>query len=264
MFYCLVCYLLTGLILQTAINEGDTVSIYLLITWQSSTLACARIGAVHSVVFAGVSSESLRDRILDCTPTKAAAVRKLSPSRRSWMPPSQSPQEGISSCMRKLQKSPHTAHRRSWQQRIPFSFSMYVTIPHTLSPHSLPSSKTSRSTGKPKCRTHHWCIPTWDRVDSEMSDVHPDDKIACMANVGQITGHTYIVYGPFCNGVTTTVFELTLPHPIIGRQWRSIRSLRFTQPLPQFTYSACLAVLGASAMVPALSSPGYVDELHVD
>ena len=176
MFYCSVCYLLTGLILQTAINEGNTVSIYLLITWQSGTLACARIGAVHSVVFAGVSSESLRDRILDCTPTKAAAVRKLSPSRRSWMPPSQSP-------------------------------------------HSPPSSKTSRSTGKPKCRTHHWCIPTWDRVDSEMSDVHPDDKIACMANVGRITGHTYIVYGPFCNGVTTTVFELTLPHPVIGRQW---------------------------------------------
>jgi len=60
-------------------------------------------------------------------------------------------------------------------------------------------------------------------------DVHPDDKFACMADVGWITGHTYIVYGPLCNGVTTTVFESTPVYPTPSRYWQTVEKHQITQ-----------------------------------
>ncbi|KAH9947778.1 acetate--CoA ligase [Amylocystis lapponica] len=207
------------------VKKGDTVSVYLPMTWQAvaAFLACARIGAVHSVVFAGFSAESLRDRVQDCKSRvlitsdegkrggKTIATKVIADAAVKECPLV----EHLLVLRRTGSQVPWTAGRDKWWHE------EITKVPNYCPPEIMSSEDplfilyTSGSTGKPKGVVHTTggyllCAALTVKY---VFDVHPDDKFACMADVGWITGHTYIVYGPLANGVTTTVFEST-PHQI--------------------------------------------------
>lgn len=108
---------------------------------------------------------------------------------------------------------------------------MYVLSLHLLDDTSPPFAKTSGSTGKPKGVVHTtagYLLGVTLTVKC-VFDIHPDDKFACMADIGWVTGHSYIVYGPLCNGVTTTVFESTPVYPTPSRYWQTVEKHKITQ-----------------------------------
>ncbi|KAF8179847.1 hypothetical protein BJ912DRAFT_981980 [Pholiota molesta] len=210
------------------IKKGDTVSVYLPMTWQAvaAFLACARIGAVHSVVFAGFSAESLRDRVQDCK-SRTIANKAIVDAALKECPLV----EHVLVLQRTGNKVAWTEGRDKWWHE------EILKVPNYCPPEIMASEDplfilyTSGSTGKPKGVVHTTggyllCAALTVKY---VFDVHPDDKFACMADVGWITGHTYIVYGPLANGVTTTVFESTPVYPTPSRYWQTVEKHKLTQ-----------------------------------
>lgn len=204
------------------IKKGDTVSIYLPMTWQAvaAFLACARIGAVHSVVFAGFSAEALRDRINDCN---SRIVLTADEGRRGGKTISTKaivdlalkgcPQvEHVLVLRRTGSEVPWTQGRDKWWHeetaRVPNYcppeilsaedplFILYVgyLCLYMLVSSRLNSLQTSGSTGKPKGVVHTTAgyLLGVALTHKYVFDVHPDDRYACMADVGWITGHSYV------------------------------------------------------------------------
>ncbi|KAH8833725.1 hypothetical protein DL96DRAFT_1703377 [Flagelloscypha sp. PMI_526] len=221
-------------------EKGDTVSMYLPMTWHAvaAFLACARIGAIHSVVFAGFSSESLRDRILDCQSkvlitsdegrrggktiaTKAvvdAALKECSVVQHVLV------------LQRTGKEVPWTEGRDRWWHEEVAKVPAYCPPEVMSAEDPLFILYTSGSTGKPKGVVHTTggyllCAAMTVKY---VFDVHPGDRFACMADVGWITGHTYIVYGPLANGVSTTVFESTPVYPSPSRYWETVDKYKLT------------------------------------
>jgi len=223
------------------IKRGDTVSVYLPMTWHAvaAFLACARIGAIHSVVFAGFSSESLRDRVQDC---KCRVVITSDEGRRGGKPIATKAivDAALKECplvehvlvlKRTGNKVPWTPGRDKWwheeAERVP-----NYCAPETMSAEDpLFILYTSGSTGKPKGVVHTtggYLLGAALTV-KYVFDLHPTDRFACMADIGWITGHTYIIYGPLANGVTTTVFESTPVYPTPSRYWQTVEKYKLTQ-----------------------------------
>ncbi|KAF9045038.1 hypothetical protein BJ165DRAFT_1474885 [Panaeolus papilionaceus] len=223
------------------VKKGDTVSIYLPMTWQAvaAFLACARIGAVHSVIFAGFSAESLRDRVNDCRSRvlitsdegrrggKTIATKAIVDAALKECPLV----EHVLLLKRTGNPVPLTEGRDKWWHE------EILKVPNYCPPEVMASEDplfilyTSGSTGKPKGVVHTTggyllCAALTVKY---VFDVHPDDKFACMADVGWITGHTYIVYGPLLNGVSTTVFESTPVYPTPSRYWQTVEKHKLTQ-----------------------------------
>ncbi|KAG8216213.1 hypothetical protein J3R82DRAFT_8246 [Butyriboletus roseoflavus] len=224
---------------RLGVKKGDTVSIYLPMTWQAvaAFLACARIGAIHSVVFAGFSSESLRDRILDC---RSRVLLTSDEGRRGGKAIAT---KAIVDAA--LNESPCVEHVLVLKQT--------AKVPNYCTPEIMAAEDplfilyTSGSTGKPKGVLHTtggYLLGAALTV-KYVFDVHPDDKFACMADVGWITGHTYIVYGPLANGVTTTVFESTPVYPTPSRYWETVQKHQLTQFYSAPTAIRLLRRLGA-------------------
>ncbi|KAJ2928133.1 hypothetical protein H1R20_g8947, partial [Candolleomyces eurysporus] len=223
------------------VKKGDTVSVYLPMTWHAvaAFLACARIGAVHSVVFAGFSAESLRDRMQDCKCRvlitsdegkrggKTIALKRIADAAVSECPNI----EKVLVLKRTGSEIPWKAGRDAWWHE------EILKVPNYCPPEIMSSEDplfilyTSGSTGKPKGVVHTTggyllCAALTVKY---VFDVHPDDRFACMADVGWITGHTYIVYGPLALGVTTTVFESTPVYPTPSRYWETVEKHKLTQ-----------------------------------
>ncbi|PSR73241.1 hypothetical protein PHLCEN_2v10901 [Hermanssonia centrifuga] len=223
------------------VKKGDTVSVYLPMTWQAvaAFLACARIGAVHSVVFAGFSAESLRDRMNDC---KSRVLITSDEGRRGGKTIAtkviadaaikQSPGvEHVLVLKRTGNEVPWTEGRDKWWHEETAKVPNYCPPEIMSSEDPLFILYTSGSTGKPKGVVHTTggyllCAAITVKY---VFDVHPDDKFACMADIGWITGHTYIVYGPLANGVATTVFESTPVYPTPSRYWQTVEKHKLTQ-----------------------------------
>jgi len=223
------------------VKKGDTVSIYLPMTWQAvaAFLACARIGAIHSVVFAGFSAESLRDRVQDCRCRvlitsdegkrggKTIATKAIVDAALKECPLV----EHVLVLKRTGNPGPWTEGRDKWWHE------EILKVPNYCPPEIMASEDplfilyTSGSTGKPKGVVHTTggYLLSAAMTVKYVFDVHPDDKFACMADVGWITGHTYIVYGPLANGVTTTVFESTPVYPTPSRYWQTVDKHKLTQ-----------------------------------
>ena len=230
---------LANVLRQHGVKKGDRVCIYLPMVPEAvyAMLACARIGAVHSVVFAGFSAEALRDRIADadcalvitaneglrggkvipCKATVDAAIAEL-PVRAVLV----AQRTGTAVPMQKGRD--HWLHEAMARQRA------YSPAEWLDSEDPLFVLYTSGSTGKPKGQLHTtggylvYAAYTHQLV----FDWHPGDIHFCAADVGWVTGHSYIVYGPLANGATTVLFESTPLYPDASRYWQVVDDLQAT------------------------------------
>ena len=227
--------------LHTAgVRAGDRVCLYLpMIPELAYTmLACARLGAVHSIVFAGFSADALRDRILDAgcrvvvTADEGLRGGRTIPLKATVDEAvAQAPcVETVFVARRSHASVGMTAGRDVWldeamdrERGTCPAVSMDAEAPLFI-------LYTSGSTGKPKGVVHTtggylvYAALTHETV----FDLRDDDIYCCAADVGWITGHSYIVYGPLANGATTVMFESTPLHPDAGRYWRMVDELGIT------------------------------------
>lgn len=228
------------------VKKGERVIIYMGMVPEAAIamLACARLGAIHSVVFGGFSAEALRDRVLDCgaevvitqdegrrggksIPLKAVTDEALSGS---------TPVKDVVVFKRTGADVGWVEGRDVWWRDIVDSASSEHDAVECGAEDPLFILYTSGSTGKPKGLVHT-CggYLTWAAfTHKEVFDLRDDDVFACVADVGWITGHTYIVYGPLANGATSLMFESTPLYPDAGRYWDMVErhaiSIFYTAP----------------------------------
>jgi acetyl-CoA synthetase len=213
------------------VKKGERVIIYMGMVPEAAIamLAVARLGAIHSVVFGGFSAEALRDRVLDC---EASVVITQDEGRRGGrtIPLKATTDEALAGlhAVEKVLVYRHThadvgwvaGRDVSWQEVVGAASAEHVAV-RCAAEDPLFILYTSGSTGRPKGLVHT-CggYLTWASYTHEhVFDLREGDIYACVADVGWITGHTYIVYGPLANGTTTLMFESTPLYPDAGRYW---------------------------------------------
>ncbi len=219
------------------IKKGDRVLIYMPMSIQAvvAMQACARIAATHSVVFGGFSAKSVQERIIDAGAVAVVtADGQFRGGREIPLKPVVDEALGMGGCeaiknvivyQRSGSKVPMQAGRDSWWHEV------VKGQPDTCEPtfvnaeHPLFILYTSGSTGKPKGIQHStggyllWCALTMKWV----FDNKPSDVFWCTADVGWVTGHSYIAYGPLAVGTTEVVFEGVPVYPDAGRFWKVIQ-----------------------------------------
>ncbi len=219
------------------VGRGDRVIVYLPMMPELvyTMLACARIGAVHSVVFAGFSAESLRGRILDAgAKIVVTANEGLRGGKRIPLKVTVDRAiEGLASidtvlvAQRTDTEVPMTQGRDLWlaEETKKQRSTCPVEWMHAESP--LFTLYTSGSTGKPKGVLHTTAgYMVYAALTHKLVfDYHPGDIFFCAADIGWVTGHSYIVYGPLANGATTVMFESIPLYPDPGRYWRIVDDL---------------------------------------
>ena len=228
-----------NLLKQRGIERGDRVMIYMPMIPEAAAamLACARIGAVHSVVFGGFSPESLAGRIADCD---SCAVITADEGVRGGkhIPLKLNVDDALTErdvptvivVTRTGADVPMKGGRdvRYSDVRDGLSTDCEPAIVNAEDP--LFILYTSGSTGKPKGVVHTtggyavWAATTFDWV----FDYRPDDIFWCTADIGWITGHTYVVYGPLMNRATSVMFDGVPNYPNFGRFWETIDRLGVT------------------------------------
>ena len=222
------------------LKRGDRAIIYMGMVPEAAVamLATARIGAIHSVVFGGFSAEALRDRVADCGATmvitqdegrrggRAIALKTVVDEALS----DDDPVTRVVVLRRTGTDVPWTEGRDVWWHDVVPSASADCPAAAMAAEDPLFVLYTSGSTGKPKGQMHT-CggyITYAAYTHATVFDIRPDDVYACVADVGWITGHTYIVYGPLANGVTSMMFESTPLYPDAGRYWDLVQRHKVT------------------------------------
>ena len=225
---------LANVLKSRGIRRGDRVCIYMPMIPEATyaMLACARIGAIHSVVFGGFSPESLKDRIQD---SDCAALITADEGLRGGkrIPLKSNADTALAAC-----PSVHTCLvvRRtggeiSWQQgRDIWYHEETAAVPAECEPESMDAEDplfilyTSGSTGKPKGVLHTTAgyLLQAAMTHKYVFDYHDGEIYWCTADVGWVTGHSYLVYGPLANGATTLVFEGIPTWPSASRCWEII------------------------------------------
>ncbi|TCT21684.1 acetate--CoA ligase [Thermomonas haemolytica] len=218
------------------VGKGDRVTIYLPMIPEAvvAMLACARIGAVHSVVFGGFAPQSIADRIADCASKLIiTADEGLRGGRK--VPLKANVDEALklpgTNSVETVLVVRHTGAAVPMQMPRDRWFDAVVDIqPRTCEPERMNAEDplfilyTSGSTGKPKGVLHTtggylaWASHTHALV----FDIKPDDVYWCTADVGWVTGHSYIVYGPLANACTQVLFEGVPNHPDVSRFWQVV------------------------------------------
>ena len=228
-----VCRLANGLKAR-GVKKGDRVCIYMPMIPEAAyaMLACARIGALHSVVFGGFSPSSLADRILDADcQTVITADEGVRGGRR--VPLKRNTETALASCpkVHTVITVKRTGADIPWRQgRDLWYHELTADQPTECEPEAMRSEDplfvlyTSGSTGRPKGVQHstagyllHAAMSFKYIFDHQDGDIH-----WCTADVGWITGHSYIVYGPLANGATTLMFEGVPTYPDASRCWQVV------------------------------------------
>jgi len=216
------------------VKKGDRVTLYLPMIPEAAyaMLACARIGAVHSVVFAGFSPDSLADRIRDCGSTLVITADESARGGRHF-PLKANVDAALEKCpevktvlvvTRTGGQVPMTAGRDLVYEREAAAASDSCEPEPMGAEDPLFILYTSGSTGTPKGVLHttggylFWCAFTHELV----FDYKPGQIFWCTADVGWVTGHSYIVYGPLANGATSLMFEGVPTYPSASRMWEVI------------------------------------------
>jgi acetyl-CoA synthetase len=222
------------------IKKGDRVIIYMPMIPEAAVamLACARIGAIHSVVFAGFSSNALADRINDC---EAKAVltsdgnfrgnKKIDVKGVVDEALEKSSVETVIVCRRTGQEINMQDGRDFWWHEIIDDQSDINTAEEMDSEDPLFILYTSGSTGKPKGVVHTTAgYMVYTKYSFEnVFQYSPGDIYWCTADIGWITGHSYIVYGPLLSGATTLMFEGVPTYPNPGRFWQVVEKYKVNQ-----------------------------------
>lgn len=225
---------IANVLTSCGVVAGDRVIIYLpMIPELAATmLACTRIGAVHSIVFAGFSAESVRDRLLDCTAKVVVTTNEGLRGGRTI------PLKSIvDKAVEGLDFVSHVLVATRTDKEVNMKEGRDVDLNEAMAaqrPYS-PAVEldaeaplfilyTSGSTGKPKGLLHSTggYLVYASMTHEYVFDYQDGDIYCCAADIGWITGHTYIVYGPLANGATTVMFESTPLYPDAGRYWDMI------------------------------------------
>jgi len=235
-----VCRFANALIARGVV-KGDRVAIYMPMVPEAAVamLACARIGAPHSVIFAGFSADSVRDRVLDAdcrvviTADEGLRGKKIVPLKKTV-------DQALTACpavhtvfvlKRTGGTVPISAPRDVWWHEATAAQRPYCPPAVLDSEDLLFLLYTSGSTGKPKGIAHSTAgYLLWTAMTHKFVFDHREgDVYACVADVGWVTGHSYIVYGPLMNGATTFMFESIPTYPDAGRYWDMVERHRITQ-----------------------------------
>ena len=218
------------------VKKGDRVTIYLPMIPEAAVamLACARIGAVHSVVFGGFSAESLAGRIADCASTLVITADegirggKRIPLKANVDHALRDPQ---TACVKDVLVVRRMGSRVQMVEGRDQGFEdLLATQSKECAPEAMDAEDplfilyTSGSTGKPKgvLHTSGGYLVFAAMTHELVFDVREDDIYWCTADVGWVTGHTYVLYGPLANGTTTVMFEGVPNYPDSGRFWQAV------------------------------------------
>ena len=227
---------MANIIKSMGVGKGDRVTIYLprIPEVFFAMLACAKIGAVHSVVFAGFSSDALHDRIED-SESKLVITADGSWVNGSVFPLKKIVDEAVKYAPtienvivvkragNEVTMDPLRDHWYHDLSALPIANGPCMTEPLD-SEHPLYILYTSGSTGKPKAILHThggYMVGTYTTMKYTF-DVRDEDRWWCTADPGWVTGHSYLVYGPLLNGVTTFMFEGGPTYPYPNRWWQLI------------------------------------------
>ena len=223
------------------VKKGDRVVIYMPMILEASyaMLACAKIGAIHSIVFGGFSSEALKDRIIDAEAkvviTADGAYRKSKPYMLK--PVVDVAVEGLD-IVEKVLVVERNNEEVTWIAGRDYSYNELIKSKSAICEAEPMDSEdplfllyTSGSTGKPKGVQHNSAgYILWAQMTMEwVFDVKENDTYWCTADIGWITGHTYIVYGPLAMGATTLMFEGVITYPDAGRPWQMVQDNQINQ-----------------------------------
>ncbi len=216
------------------VKKGDRICIYMPMIPETAVamLACTRIGAIHSIVFGGFSPDSLKDRILDATCNVVITTDEgLRGGRKVPMKANVDKALQSTPSVQKTVVVKHTGGNIAWVEgRDVWYHELMAQASADCPPEHMDAEDplfilyTSGSTGKPKGVLHttggyllHTAI-----THKYIFDYHEGDIYWCTADVGWVTGHSYIVYGPLANGATSLMFEGIPTYPSVSRFWEVV------------------------------------------
>ncbi|WP_425642938.1 acetate--CoA ligase [Marinomonas gallaica] len=234
---------LANLLRKQGVQKGDRVAIYMPMIPQAAyaMLACARIGAIHSVIFGGFSASAIADRLNDC---KVKVVLTADQGKRAGnaVPLKNNVDKALdnNACpsVENVIVYRYTKADVNWVEGRDLDWAKLASQESTdATPEAMNAEDplfilyTSGSTGKPKGVVHTTggYLVYASLTHELVFDIKPDDIYWCAADVGWITGHSYMVYGPLANGVTSVLFEGVPTFPDSGRIGRVVDKFKVTQ-----------------------------------